>query len=86
MSVNPNEEMRMTYTSVLAKNGKPHISLLFERGNDSCEGSVPECVIRKNNGFSASEVEALEQYLMMNKKQIIDNSKRISGFSHMFSD
>ncbi len=85
MGVDPNEEMKMTYTSVLTKNGKPHISLLFERGKDSCEGSVPECTITRNNGFTADEVDALEQYLSMNKKQIIDNSKRISGLFHMFS-
>lgn len=86
MSVNPNEEMKMTYTSVLAKNGKPHISLRFERGADSCEGSVPDCKITRNRGFSAEEVQALEDYLFQNKKQIIEQSKRISDFKHIFSD
>jgi len=79
MSINPNEEMKMTYTSVLTKDNKPLISLCFERGRDICEGVVPECRIVKNDGFSIEEIDALEQYLRANKKQIIENSKSISG-------
>ena len=79
MAVNPDEEMKMTYTSVLNKDGKPYISLCFERGSDTCEASVPECIVTNNNGFSDDEVKALEQYLSLNKKQIIENSKNISG-------
>lgn len=84
MAVNPNEELKMTYTSVLTKEGKPHISLLFERGTDYCEGAVPSCTITKNHGFSEEEVEALTQYLISNKKQIIEQSKGISGFASIF--
>lgn len=79
MAVNPDEEMKMTYTSVLTKDGKPLISLAFERGSDICEAVVPDCKITKNSGFSDEEVEALEQYLIANKKQIINNAKGISG-------
>lgn len=85
MSLNPDEEMKMTYTSVVTKDNKPMISLRFERGSDVCEGVVPECVIKKNNGFSSEEVEALEQYLRMNKKEIIDQAKGISGLFNIFS-
>lgn len=85
MNVNPDEEMKMTYTSVLTKNGKPHISLLFERGKDFCEGNVPDCKISRNQGFSADEVEALQQYLAGNKRMIIEHAKEISDFKHMFS-
>ena len=80
MSINPNDEMTMTYTSVLTKDNKPLISLSFERGKDICEGVVPDCKITKNSGFSEEEVEALENYLRTNKKLIIENSKNISGF------
>lgn len=85
MALNPNEEMKMTYTSVLTKDDKPLVSLRFERGNDVCEGVVPECVITKNSGFSDEEVEALEHYLRVNKQVIIDNSKGISGLLNIFS-
>lgn len=79
MSINTNEEMTMTYSSVLNKDGKPLVSLRFERGKDSCEAVVPDCKIIENNGFSDEEVEGLEMYLRANKKSIIENSKSISG-------
>lgn len=79
MSLNENEEMKMTYTSVLTKDGKPLISLAFERGKDMCEGIIPDCIITKNSGFSDEEVEALEHYLRVNKKEIIADSKKISS-------
>ena len=83
MAINADEEMTMTYTSVLTKDGKPLVSLRFERGNDICEAVVPDCIITKNNGFSDEEVEGLEQYLRANKKMIIDNSKGISGLFYI---
>lgn len=79
MAINPNEEMTMTYTSVLTKDNKPLISVLFERKGDKCEAVIPDCKVTQNNGFSTEEVEAIEQYLIANKKMIIDNSKGISG-------
>lgn len=85
MALNPNEEMKMTYTSVVTKDNEPMISLKFERGNDSCEGSVPDCVITKNDGFSDEEVEGLEYYLRVNKKDIIEQAKSISGLLNIFS-
>lgn len=85
MALNPNEEMKMTYTSVVTKDNKPLISLSFERGTDICEGTVPECIITKNNGFSDEEIEALEQYLRLNKRDIIEHAKGISGLLKFFS-
>lgn len=85
MALNPNEEMKMTYTSVVTKDNKPMISLKFERGTDECEGSVPDCVISKNSGFTDEEVEGLEHYLRMNKKTIIEEAKKISGLFSILS-
>ena len=79
MALNPNEEMKMTYSSVVVKDNKPMVSLTFERGGDTCEAVVPECRITKNKGFTAEEAEAIEQYLRINRKQIIADSKKISG-------
>lgn len=85
MALNPNEEMKMTYTSVVTRDNKPMISLKFERGVDVCEGSIPDCIISKNDGFSDEEVEALEHYLRVNKKEIIEQAKSISGLLNIFS-
>lgn len=85
MALNPDEEMKMTYTSVVTKDNKPMISLRFERGNDVCEGCVPDCIITKNKGFTDEEKDALEQYLRLNKMEIIEQSKGISGLLNIFS-
>ena len=85
MALNPNEEMKMTYTSVVTKDNKPLISISFERENDVCEGTVPACTINKNSGFTDEEVDALEQYLRLNKKEIIEHAKSISGLFNFFS-
>lgn len=84
MALNPNEEMNMTYTSVLTKDNKPLISLQFTRGKDTCEAIIPDCVVTKNNGFSDEEVHGLELYLRSNKKDIIENAKSISGLLNIF--
>jgi len=85
MALNPNEEMKMTYTSVVTKDNKPMISLKFERGKDYCEGSIPECTISKNLGFTNEEIEGLEHYLRANKADIIEHAKSISGLMNIFS-
>lgn len=82
--MNPKEEVRMTHSSVLSKDGDPYVSVRFERGNDVAEGSVPACRITKNEGFSAEEVLGLEGYLEQNAREILRRAKDISGLRHWF--
>lgn len=79
MALNPDEKMNMTYSTVLTKDGKPLISVAFQRENDRCEGIIPDCKIVNNKGFDDDEIAALEYYLRTNKKQIINDSKSISS-------
>lgn len=78
------KDVNFMYSSVVAKDGKPYISVMFERGCDCAEGSVPDCRISKNKGFSKEEVEHLEGYLQEHKKEIIQNAKNITGVRHWF--
>ncbi len=77
------DKVTLTFSSVLSKNGKPMVAVRFERGTDHAEGSVPECKITKNNGFSEEEVSMLNEYLVNNKGDIISRAKSISGISHL---
>ena len=79
-----NEEVKMTYSKVLTKDGKPYISVSFERGKDVAEGSIPACKIHKNQGFVPEEVEHLEEYLKENKYEIIEMAKEISKVMNLF--
>ncbi len=78
------EEVKMTYSKVLTKDGKPYISVSFERGSDFAEGSIPSCKIHKHQGFQSEEIDHLEHYLAENKYDIIEMAKSISNTLHMF--
>lgn len=78
------EKLKCIYSSVLSKNGKPFVSVLFERGQDKAEGTVPDCVILRNEGFTEEEVQYLEDYLEEHRKEIIEGAKKISSFKHWF--
>ncbi len=79
-----NEDITFTYSSVLAKEGKPYISVMFERGADRADASIPSCKVTNSRGFSEEEVEQLEQYLKENKNNIIEKAKGITGITHWF--
>ena len=74
--------MKLTYSRLYALGGKRHVSVRFERGGDVAEGSIPECKIKKNSGFSAEEVEGLENYLELKCDEIFAKAKEISDVRH----
>lgn len=77
------DELTCTHSTVLSKNGKPFVSVMFERGKDRAEGTVPDCIITKNEGFTQEEVEELEDYMKAQRKEIIDGAKRISDIRYL---
>ncbi len=81
---NSSEEMKMTYSSVVAKDGKPVVAVRFERLSDYAEALLPDCTIRSSKGFSEEEIAALEFYLKHNKKDIGSKAKAITGIQNFF--
>lgn len=77
--------MSCTHSTVLSKGGKPFVSVLFECGDASAEGLVPDCVIQRSIGFAEEDVKALEDYMKEHRKEIIEAAKSISGIKHWFS-
>lgn len=77
-------KVNLVYSSVVAKDGKPHVFVSFEQDGKCAEGSIPECQITKNKGFAPDEISQLEQYLSDNKKKIIEDAKKITGINHWF--
>lgn len=78
-------ELKCTHSTVLSKGGKPFVSVLFECGNSSAEGTVPDCAVRQSVGFSEEDVEQLEDYMKEHRKEIIDAAKSISSIKNWFS-
>ena len=78
------QEVKMTYSKVIAKEGKRYVSVSFESGKDLAEGSIPACKIQRNQGFSDEEICRLEDYLVANCDKIMDMAKQISSIKHLF--
>lgn len=82
--MNRSEEMNMTHSGIIVKQGRRHVSVRFERGNDIAEASLPECKVVRNQGFSEEEVAGLELYLELKSDEIFAKAKAISNIKHWF--
>lgn len=77
-------EIKLTHSSILSIEGKPSVSVRFDRGTDYAEGSVPDAKIMKSVGFSEEEIKELEHYLSENSRDLLVRAKDISGITHWF--
>lgn len=72
------EEMKMTVSGIVPKDGRKNIYVVFEDGKRKAEGYVPDCIITKNEGFEVDEVKMLELYMKQNLDQIRELAKVIN--------
>lgn len=77
-------ELKLTHSSILSAQGKPFVSVRFDRGRDFAEGSIPDAKIIKSVGFTEDEIIELENYLADNAKDLFIRAKDISGITHWF--
>ena len=82
--MNREEEVTLTHSGILVKNGKRHVSVRFERGRDIAEASLPECRVTKNQGFSEEEVSGLESFLAEKNDEIFAKAKEINHIKNWF--
>lgn len=73
------DELRMTYSGLLLKDGEKMVRVCFERGkSDYAEGIVPRGSIVKASGFTKEEVEQLAVYIQENSTDIINRAKNVN--------
>lgn len=84
--MNTEQNVKMTYSSIIIMEGKPAVAVTFERGQDLAEGTIPSGRIRRNKGFSDEEVQQLSAYLIHNQEEIMREAKKISSLKHLFSE
>lgn len=82
--MNKNEEMKMTHSGIVVKDKRRHVSVRFERGADVAEAVLPECKVIKSTGFSAEEVQGLENYLMQENDNIFARAKKLNNIKNWF--
>jgi hypothetical protein len=72
------EELRMTYSGLLLKDGEKMVRVCFERGKRGyAEGVVPRGEIVKSSGFTEEEIEQLRVYIRENATDIINKAKEV---------
>ena len=79
-------KIEITHSTVLSKEGKPFVAVSFQRGEDRAEGTIPDCIILRNSGFTEDEVAELEDYMDRYKQDFIEGAKKISNFKHWFGE
>lgn len=72
------EELKMTISGFVPKDGRKSVYVVFEDGNRKAEGYVPDCVITKNEGFEEDEIKVLELYMKQNQDMIREHAKLIN--------
>ena len=72
------QELRMTVSGIVPKDGRQNIYVVFEDGTRKAEGCVPDCVIINNVGFKEDEVKMLELYMKQQQDEIRAMAKVIN--------
>lgn len=83
-SVALSEEINMTVTTLLHKDGKDFARVSFLRENDWAEGIVPGGKIEQSEGFREEEIEKLEMYLAEEEESILARAKKINPIKNLF--
>lgn len=80
------EELKMTVSGVVPKDGRKNVYVVFEDGNRRAEGSVPECKIVENQGFEEDEVKMLELYMKQQQDVIRGMAKDINPIKALMKE
>lgn len=78
------EEIKMTVTTLLHKDGAAFARVSFLRENDWAEGIVPGGKIEQSEGFSGEEIEKLKAYLTEEEEMILSQAKKINPIKNLF--
>ncbi|MBE5890830.1 MAG: hypothetical protein E7282_07675 [Lachnospiraceae bacterium] len=73
-----NENLNMSVSSIVEKNGQKQVYIIFEDNERSAEGKLPDAKIISNNGFTDEEVAALELYISANSEDIFAMAKKVN--------
>ncbi len=68
----------MSFSGLVGGDNDRHVAVSFSQGKKMAEGSIPQCKITKNQGFTEQEVYSLEDYLFRNKDDIYRRAKKIN--------
>lgn len=70
--------MNMSVSSIVSKNGKREIYVLFTEGSCSAEGRLSDYKLISNKGFSKEEADMLEAFMRKETDRILQMAKNIN--------
>lgn len=70
--------MNMSVSSIVSKNGKREIYVLFTEGSCCAEGRLSDYKLISNKGFSQEEADMLEAYMRRETDRILQMAKNIN--------
>lgn len=74
-------EVKMSVSSIVGKDGKKYIYVLFSDETRSAELRLPEGKMISNQGFTPEEVQKLEEYLAKEKETIVAMAKNVNAMN-----
>lgn len=72
------DEMKMSVSSIVSKDGKREIYVLFQEEDCTAEGRLSDYKMIHSNGFTEEEVAMLETYMRTEKDTIVRMAKNIN--------
>ena len=72
------DEVKMLVSGYVVKDKKRIVRVSFVRGRDYAEGILPEGIIEKSKGFTNEEIRKLENFLRVNKDEILGEAKKVN--------
>ena len=63
-------DMNMSVSPICVKDGERFAYVSFQEGERLAEGKIPDCKIVSNKGFTAEEVAQLEEYMILELKNL----------------
>ncbi len=77
--------MNMMVSGILDKNGKKIAFARFEEDHQYAEGTIPDCKITVNNGFTDDEIKQLETYMQENLAMLKSQAAKVNPIKAMMN-
>ncbi len=72
------DEVKMLVSGYVVKDKRRIVRVSFLRGDEYAEGILPDGKIDKSKGFSEEEIRKLENFLRVNKEEILGEAKKVN--------
>ncbi|MCI8528219.1 MAG: hypothetical protein HFH82_03550 [Lachnospiraceae bacterium] len=72
------DEVKMLVSGYVVKDKKRIVRISFLRGEDYAEGILPEGMIDKSQGFADEEIRKLENFLRVNREEILGEARKVN--------